>query len=113
MGVSKRDPRKSSMRTVVEVPEPHGRTERDARAYVINALAALDDSRTPRDATIYWGERVKSFDRVHAAVTERPIATKVLTHLAEAMVAVAGGHEAAAVVALQTVLKILGEKVGG
>ena len=101
------------MRTVVEVPEPHGRNERAARAYVINALAALDDSRTPRDATIYWGERVKSFDRVHAAVAERPIAAEVLKHLAAAMSAVAGGHHAAAVVALQTVLKILDEKVGG
>jgi hypothetical protein len=101
------------MRTVVEVPEPHSRTEHDARAYVISALAGLDNSRTPREATIYWGERVKSFDRVHAAAAERPVATEVLKHLAEAMLAVAGGHHAVAVVALQIALKELDEKVRG
>jgi hypothetical protein len=101
------------MRIVVEVPEPRGRTERDARAYIIGALAAFDDTRTPRDGLIYWGERVKSFDRVYTAVVERPLNTEVLKHLAEAMRAVARGHHSAAVASLQTVLKMLGEEVGG
>ena len=59
------------MRIVVEIPAPHDRTERHSRGYVVSALAALDDTRTPHDARVYWGERVKSFDRVYAAVAPR------------------------------------------
>jgi hypothetical protein len=99
------------MRIVVEVPEPRGRTQRDARAYLISALAAFDDTRTPREAAIYWGEHVKSFDRVYAAVVERPLNTEVLKHLAKAIRAVARGHHSVAVASLQAVLKILDEEV--
>ena len=60
------------MRIVVEIPETHGRTERHARGYVVSALAAVDNTRTRHDARVYWGERVKSFDRVYTAVVERP-----------------------------------------
>jgi hypothetical protein len=101
------------MRIVVEIPEPHSRTERQARGYVVSALAAVDDTRTPRDARVYWGERVKSFDRVYAAVAERPSNVQLVKHLADALLAVAGGHHSAAVTYLQSVLKMLDEKIGG
>jgi hypothetical protein len=101
------------MRIVVEIPAPHDRTERHARGYVVSALAALDDTRTPHDARVYWGERVKSFDRVYAAVAERPPNVQLMKHLGDALLAVASGHHSTAVTYLQNVLKMLDEKVGG
>jgi hypothetical protein len=99
------------MRIVVEIPEPHGRTERHARGYVVSALAAVDDTRTPHDARVYWGERVKSFDRVHGAVAERPPNVQLVRYLADAPLAVASGHHSAAVTYLQNVLKMLDEQL--
>ena len=101
------------MRMVVEIPEPQGRTERHARAYLVSALTAVDDIRTPHDARVYWGERVKSFDRVYAAVAKRPPNVQLVKHLADALLAVASGHDSAAVTYLQSVLKMLGENIGG
>ena len=101
------------MRIVVEIPAPHDRTERHARGYVVSALAALDDTRTPHDARVYWGERVKSFDRVYTAVVERPQNVQLVRDLADALLAVASGHHSTAVTYLQNVLKMLDEKVGG
>jgi hypothetical protein len=101
------------MRIVVEIPEPHGRTERHARGYVVSALAAVDDTRTPRDARVYWGERVKSFDRVYAAVAKPPSNVQLVKHLADALLAVASGHHSTAVTYLRSVLKMLDEKAGG
>ena len=76
-------------------------------------FAALDDTRTPDDARVYWGERVKSFDRVYAAVAERPPNVQLMKHLGDALLAVASGHDSAAVTYLQSVLKMLGENIGG
>jgi hypothetical protein len=73
------------MRIVVEIPEPHGRTERHARGYVVSALAAVDDTRTPHDARVYWGERVKSFDRVYAAVAKPPSNVQLVKHCQSAL----------------------------
>jgi hypothetical protein len=101
------------MRIVVEIPEPHGRTERHARGYVVSALAAVDDTRTPHDARVYWGERVKSFDRVYAAVAKPPSNVQLVKHLADALLAVASGHHSTAVTYLRSVLKMLDEKAGG
>ena len=101
------------MRIVVEIPAPHDRTERHARGYVVSALVALDDTRKPHDARVYWGERLKSFDRVYRAVAERPPKVQLVRHLADALLAVASGHHSTAVTYLQNVLKMLDEKVGG
>jgi hypothetical protein len=100
------------MRIVVEIPEPHGRTERHARGYVVSALAAVDNTRTRHDARVYWGERVKSFDRVYTAVVEHPQNVQ-LVNLADALQAVASGHPSTAVTYLERVLKMLDEKVDG
>ena len=101
------------MRIVVEIPETHSRSERQARGYVVSALAAVDDSRTPHDARVYWGERVKSFDRVYAAIAKRPPNVQLVKHLADALLAVASGHHSAAVAYLQSVLEMLDEKIDG
>ena len=101
------------MRIVVEIPEPHGRTERHARSYVVSALAAVDNTRTRHDARVYWGERVKSFDRVYTAVVERPQDVQLVKYLADALQAVASGDPSTAVTYLQRVLKMLDEKVDG
>ena len=101
------------MRIVVEIPAPHDRTERHARGYVVSALAALDDTRTPHDARVYWGERVKSFYRVYTAVVERPQNVQLVKYLADALQAVASGHPATAITYLRRVLKLLNEKVDG
>ena len=101
------------MRIVVELSEPHDRTEHYARGYVVSALAAADDTRTLRDARVYWGERVKSFDRAYQAAAERPPDVQLVKHLADALLAVASGHDSAAVTYLQSVLKMLGENIGG
>ena len=110
---SEREWERRLIRIVVEIPEPHDRTERHARGYVVGALAAVDDTRTPHDARVYWGERVKSFDRVYAAVVERPQNIQLVKHLADALQAVASGHHSTAVMHLQSVLKMLDENVGG
>ena len=101
------------MRMVVEIPEPQGRTERHARAYLVSALTAVDDIRTPHDARVYWGERVKSFDRVYQAVAEHPPSVQLVRHLADALLAVASGHHSTAVTYLHSVLKMLDKNVGG
>jgi hypothetical protein len=101
------------MRIVVEIPEPHGRTERHARRYVVSALAAVDNTRTSHDARVYWRERVKSFDRVYTAVAERPQNVQLVKYLADALQAVASGHPSTAITYLQRVLKMLDEKVDG
>jgi hypothetical protein len=101
------------MRIVVEIPESHSRTERHARGYVVSALAAVDNTRTRHDARVYWGERVKSFDRVYTAVVERPQNVQLVKHLADALQSVASGHHSTAVTYLQRVLKMLDEKLDG
>jgi len=101
------------MRIVVEIPETHSRSERQARGYVVSALAAVDDSRTPHDARVYWGERVKSFDRVYAAVAQRPSNVQLVKHLGDALLAIASGHHSAAATYLQSVLRMLDEKIDG
>src|SRR6516165_49184 len=102
---SERESERRLIRIVVEVPEPHDRTERHARGYVVSALAALDDTRTPHDARVYWGERVKSFDRVYTAVAERPQNVQLVKHLADALQAVASGHPSTAITYLQKVYR--------
>ena len=74
-------------------------------------FAALDDTRTPDDARVYWGERVKSFDRVYAAVAPRA-PPECSAHEAPRRRA-AGGSQRAPFMYLQNVLKMLDEKVGG
>jgi hypothetical protein len=104
------------MRIVVEIPEPHGRTERHARGYVVSALAALaavENTRTRHDARVYCGERVKSFDRVYTAVVERPQNVQLVKYLADALQAVASEHPSTAITYLRRVLKILDETVDG
>ena len=86
---------------------------RASRGYVVSALAAVDNTRTRHDARVYWGERVKSFDRVYTAVVERPQNVQLIKHLADALQAVASGHHSTAVTYLQRVLKMLDEKVDG
>jgi len=100
------------VRIVVELSEPHDRTEHYARGYVVSALAAADDTRIRRDARVYWGERVKSFDRAYQAAAERPPDVQLVKHLADALLAVASGHHSAAVTYLQSVLRMLDEKIG-
>jgi hypothetical protein len=108
----KRESRRRLVRIVVELPEPHDRSERHARGYVVSGLAAADYTRTPRDARIYWGERVKSFDRVYQATAELLPDVQLVKHLADALLAVTSGHPSAAVTYLQSVLRILDEKIG-
>ena len=112
-GTRKRESERRLMRIVVEIPEPYGRTERHARGYVVSALAAVDNTRTRHDARVYWGERVKSFDRVYTAVVERPQNVQLVKYLADALQAVASGHPSTAITYLQRVLKMLDEKVDG
>ena len=56
---------------------------------------------------------MKSFDRVYAAVVERPQNIQLVKHFADALQAVASGHYSTAVTYLQSVLKMLDENVGG